>query len=823
MVKSYLVSVHHDGCFMYQPLRYENGSKVTINVTRMLYEEMVSFLEAETCTIISALYWCIPDNDLESGLCRLANDFDVQSLFDITDSYGHVNIYIDHFGDDLSCYIQNKPDVEGKQGMNEVNEKEEVDVNALDQFSESEDEFDFGFDDEVDEDDSDAKSLDHLSKEDEELVNVRTDKARSKMVPPKKDLPKLGGGIENDTKDDEDLLMGEHDAFMEDLLKALKSGEDVGNEHHAQNEAENVDEGDKYPIHDPSTHWKVKKPMVGERYESPKQFKKCITYYALANGYSIWFDVCSKKKTIARSFKYGSLVNYKWIGKEFGSKIRMNPEMKTNELADLVLKKYKGVISPNQATRAKAWAMNVYEKSLVEHYGMLRAYGDGLLRSNPGSTVNLGVTTNPDDTMYFDRFYVCLSALKEGWKKGCRRIIAIDGCFLKGVCQGELLSAICRDGNNHGLIEAVKEVMPYAEHRQCARHIYENFRKVYSGVEFRNLFWKAAKASYPLEFERVMNEIRMFHKGAHDCLIKREPKTWSRAFFDTYSCCEVVENGFSQCFNDILVKIRSKPIITMLEAIRMILMERMARMRNTCESWSLDICPTVIKKLDNAKISQRYWNVLPGGGTTFEVRQGHDAFIVDEALRTCTCRMWQLSSVPCPHVVAAIFYLHKLPEDYVPYWKEEGGCGQRKEEGGCGQRKAVDKGKKEAVDKGKGKETVDKPTTKGNKKTVGGFMSDARKPFKPPTQQSTQESTQLNEKGRKRKKPQINYGPIRRQAQARITKINLQKQIPGPGSSSTDPHHVERSLSWADFCRFLLGRIVGLSERGQPLTGPIGD
>jgi len=160
-----------------------------------------------------------------------------------------------------------------------------------------------------------------------------------------------------------------------------------------------------------------------------------------------------------------------------------------------------------------------------------------------------------------------------------------------------------------GLIEAVKEVMPYAEHRQCPRHIYENFRKIYSGVEFRNMFWKAANASYPLEFERVMHEIKTSNRAAYEYLIKKEPKTWSRAFFATNSYCEAVENGFSECFNAILVKVRSKPIITMLEAIRVILMERMAKMRQISESWSFDICPTVIKKLDSAKASQRYWKL----------------------------------------------------------------------------------------------------------------------------------------------------------------------------------------------------------------------
>jgi len=32
---------------------------------------------------------------------------------------------------------------------------------------------------------------------------------------------------------------------------------------------------------------------------------------------------------------------------------------------------------------------------------------------------------------------------------GCRKVIALDGCFLKSPSTGELLTAIGRDGNNH--------------------------------------------------------------------------------------------------------------------------------------------------------------------------------------------------------------------------------------------------------------------------------------------------------------------------------------------------------------------------------------
>ncbi|GKG22202.1 multidrug resistance-associated protein 5, partial [Tanacetum coccineum] len=39
--------------------------------------------------------------------------------------------------------------------------------------------------------------------------------------------------------------------------------------------------------------------------------------------------------------------------------------------------------------------------------------------------------------------------LADGWKASCRKIIALDGCFLKSPNQGEILTAIGRDGNDH--------------------------------------------------------------------------------------------------------------------------------------------------------------------------------------------------------------------------------------------------------------------------------------------------------------------------------------------------------------------------------------
>ena len=62
----------------------------------------------------------------------------------------------------------------------------------------------------------------------------------------------------------------------------------------------------------------------------------------------------------------------------------------------------------------------------------------------------------------------------------------------------------------------------------------------------------------------------------------------------------------------------------------------------------------------------RFWHVIPTGGQLFEVRNGSEAFGVDEIRRTCSCRMWQLSGLPCQHAIAVFGKLNRSVEEYVP-------------------------------------------------------------------------------------------------------------------------------------------------------------
>ncbi|GJW41070.1 pentatricopeptide repeat-containing protein [Tanacetum coccineum] len=412
------------------------------------------------------------------------------------------------------------------------------------------------------------RSVDYLSEGEDELIQLRKRNSKAKRAPKE---------------------------FMDDLVKKMRKCDD---------DTELTDpfklvetRVEKYSTHDQDTHWRMKKPKVGEKF-----------VFSL-----------NDEHTCTRDFKFGTLVNYKWIGKHFGNKIRMNPDIKLHEIADMVMKKYKCIVSPCQCRRAKRWALNEGENTMLDHYGYIRSYAKAILESNVGSTVRVGVTVNPDDQTYFDRFYVCFNGLKEGRKKGCKRVIVLDGCFLKKPNVGEILTAIGRDGNNH--IFPVAWVVVNVENKD-------------------NWSW----------FLELLGEDLELPTGNGLTLMSDQHK-----------------NGIlSECFNAVLVRVRNKPLITMLEAMRVIVMERMNTMRRMLDKWTDDICPNIQKRLELIKDQQRFWHVIPAGGNLFEVRNGSQAYSIDEQHRTCSCRMWQLSGLPCSHAIAVIFKLNRRAEEYVP-------------------------------------------------------------------------------------------------------------------------------------------------------------
>ena len=142
------------------------------------------------------------------------------------------------------------------------------------------------------------------------------------------------------------------------------------------------------------------------------------------------------------------MTRHQWIGSHFTNDFVNKQKVSIRVLREEVKKKFGIEVSMSQCRRAKKYALFLVEGTITDHYAKLWSYGEEIRRSNPGSTFKLSVNTMPDGKNYFSKVYICFAAVKDGWKAGCRRIINLDGCFLKSFSQGELLCAVGRDANN---------------------------------------------------------------------------------------------------------------------------------------------------------------------------------------------------------------------------------------------------------------------------------------------------------------------------------------------------------------------------------------
>ncbi|KAL2251025.1 UNVERIFIED_CONTAM: hypothetical protein Sindi_2224800 [Sesamum indicum] len=387
--------------------------------------------------------------------------------------------------------------------------------------------------------------------------------------------------------------------------------------------------------------------------------------------------------------------------------------MKSNWLKDRVdvINELRVNVSKSQAYRAKKAALKEIEGAPEWQYSRLWDYAEEIRRTNPGSTVVLGTEDNMTETR-FSRIYVGFAALKRGWKAGCRPIIGVDGCQLKGPHGGILLTTVGVDPNNNlfpicyavvdkecretwewfliilkhdlnivrdfeytfmsdkqkGLMQALGDVFAGSDHRFCVRHLNNNFKNAgFRGQRLKNALWNAARACTVTEWKKCMEDLKKLSEAAHDWLNDKPPTQWSRSHFSEINTCDMLLNNVCEAFNGCIIDAREKPILTMLEWIREYLMRRMQENRNKCAAkWKKRLCPKIQKILQKQinkisdcipiKADDQHYQVSCFDGSQHAVDLGS---------RSCSCRRWQLSGIPCKHGCCAIYFQKLDPVDYV--------------------------------------------------------------------------------------------------------------------------------------------------------------
>ncbi|XP_052207797.1 uncharacterized protein LOC127811700 isoform X2 [Diospyros lotus] len=216
-----------------------------------------------------------------------------------------------------------------------------------------------------------------------------------------------------------------------------------------------------------------------------------------------------------------------------------------------------------------------------------------------------------------------------------------------------------------GLIPAFNQVFPASEKRYCVRHIYTNFRKNWKGKELKDMLWNCARSSYVQKFTKCMEEVYKKSHEAYEYLNEIPPQHWTRSHFQTHCKCDLLLNNICECFNSYILEARDKGIITCLESIRCKLMKRLWKKRDAMKKIPSPLCPKIQKKLDKIKVLSFNYMSTWSGWSKCQVVGPEGQFVVDTNERSCSCRRWDLTGIPCEHAVNALFMNRNKPENFV--------------------------------------------------------------------------------------------------------------------------------------------------------------
>ncbi|XP_038679489.1 uncharacterized protein LOC119980765 [Tripterygium wilfordii] len=542
-----------------------------------------------------------------------------------------------------------------------------------------------------------------------------------------------GGGSDMSLSDDPDFQLG----YASDELQSL---------HSSDNETV-VGQGRRImPEFNTNADMSEVTFELGMHFTNLAEFKQAVRDYAVANGRQIRVDRNDKKRCQVKckdgcpfriwcskisgeeTYQIKTFVNKhncsrsfvvkqastKWLAKKFLTKVRGEPRVKSIDLVVWIKDNLSIQVNRTHAFRAKRFAQEMIDGTHKDQYLRLRDYGAEVLRSNPGSSCFLNIVERPtpETPAVFKRIYVCLDALKRGFRAGCRPLIGLDGCFLKGVYGGHLLTAVSQDGNNgiypiawavvgkedgepwrwfldrlledigpieenkwsfmsdrqKGLVPALMALGNGVEHRFCVRHIYSNFAKRFKGLQFKKQLFKCAKATTYQEFQLEIAKMRGLKEEAWLWLHDIPPNVWSRAFFMTHSKNDAILNNMSESFNAKILEFRDKPIITLLEELRLEAMNRHVKLRRKMRRYQGRLVPRVAAKVEMERANSGYWTAHwagDSGHSIFQVTKRPEQYVVNLNERSCSCRYFDLTGIPCCHAMAAIEYVQRDPEDFV--------------------------------------------------------------------------------------------------------------------------------------------------------------
>ncbi|CAE6236029.1 unnamed protein product [Arabidopsis arenosa] len=248
------------------------------------------------------------------------------------------------------------------------------------------------------------------------------------------------------------------------------------------------------------------------------------------------------------------------------------------------------------------------------------------------------------------------------WKAWRAREIAMDNAMGSAMGSYALIQPYFKlllETNPNSLVALETEkdssggVYPMASHAACVVHLKRNIVAMFKSEALSVLVARAARAYRLSDFNGIFAEIRAMHPPCADYLTGIGFEHWTRSHFvgDRFN---FMTSNIAESLNNVLTMARDYPVISILESLRTTLVTWFALRREAAQQEGNILPPKVNEMvIENFEKGAGYV-VLKIGEANYEVRDRNDSgFAVNLWERTCTCREFQLLTIPCSHAIAA--------------------------------------------------------------------------------------------------------------------------------------------------------------------------
>lgn len=400
-----------------------------------------------------------------------------------------------------------------------------------------------------------------------------------------------------------------------------------------------------------------------------------------------------------------------WVASIIKEKLKIFPNYKPKDIVTDIKEEYGVQLNYFQAWRGKEIAKEQLQGSYKEAYSHLPFLCEKIMETNPGSLATFATKEDSSFHHLFVSFHACLY----GFQQGCRPLLFLDSIFLKSKYQGSLLAATAADGNDgffpvafaivdmesdenwHWFLQQLKTALPTCRgltfvadrekglresiadifrdegvhHGFCLRYLTEQLVRDMKGQfshEVKRIlvedFYTAAHAPTHEGFQRCVEGIKNISVAAYNWIMQSEPDHWANAFFEGARYNHMTSN-FGELFYSWASDAHELPITQMIDAIRSKVMELIYSRQTESNGWLRRLTPSMEEKLEKEglKVHTITGQVIILAGNRFEVR-GDTSETVDVDNWECSCKVWQLTGLPCSHAIAVIGCIHRDVYDY---------------------------------------------------------------------------------------------------------------------------------------------------------------